>query len=146
MAIKASTGLRNALMVTGSLKDTLDGGKIRIFGGTAPATADEAESGTLLVELTLNSEGTGLSFESTATNGTLVKDPAEVWSGTNVGTGTATYYRFVAAGDTGAASGTDARVQGTVGISGADMNLSNINLVSGAPQLLDFYSLTLPTL
>lgn len=146
MAIKASTGLRNAVMATGSVKETLDGGKIRIFAGAAPATADDAETGTLLCELSVNSTGTGLTFDGTPSNGTLVKNPAEVWSGVNVASGTATYYRFVAAGDTGAASSTQARIQGTVGLSGADMNLSSIVLTAGAPQLLDFYSLTLPTL
>ena len=41
MALKASTGLRNAMMTTGSLKSRLDLGFIKIYAGTVPATADD---------------------------------------------------------------------------------------------------------
>jgi hypothetical protein len=93
----------------------------------------------------VNSTGTGITFASTASGGTIVKNSGEVWSGVNVATGTATFYRLVAAGDTGASSTTEARVQGTVATSGADLNLTSTSLTSAATQSIDYYSLTLPT-
>ena len=53
--------------------------------------------------------------------------------------GTATYYRFVANGDTGVASTTEKRLQGTVGTVGADLNMTSVALTSGAPQTIDSY-------
>ena len=53
MAIKTSTGLRNAMLATGSAKAALDGGRINIYAGAAPATADDAVGGaTLLCAIT----------------------------------------------------------------------------------------------
>lgn len=147
MTIKASTGLRNKLLVTGSLKATMDLGFIKIYTGTAPATADDAiGAATLLCTLSVSSGGTGLSFDTTPVLGVLAKAPAEVWSGVNVAGGVATFYRHVAVGDTAASSTTEARVQGTIGTIGADMNLTSTTLSSGATQTMDFYQLYLPTL
>lgn len=143
MALKSSTGLKNAVLASSSLKGALDGGTIRIFGGTAPADADAAETGTLLCVISLNNTGAGLTFGAAAEAGTLSKTNSEVWSGTNVAGGTATHYRFVAATDTGAASTTEARLQGAVGLVGADLNLSSVNLTNSAPQTIDYYTATL---
>lgn len=118
-AIK-STGLAAHIAVTGSLKAALDSGKIYIYGGTVPATADEAISNTLLMTITKDGDGaTGLTFESAATNGVLTKTAAEVWSGAAVAAGTATFFRMAATAPT-AASTTDKRIQGTVGTSALD--------------------------
>lgn len=52
MTIKASTGLRNSMLVTGSLRSLLNGGRINIYAGAAPATADADLGGaTLLLSL-----------------------------------------------------------------------------------------------
>ena len=143
MALKSSTGLKNAVLATSSFKAALNGGKVRIFAGALPADADAAETGTLLCEVSLNGTATGLTFAAAAAAGTISKAAAEVWSGTNVATGTATHYRFVAPGDTGSLSTSEARLQGTVGLIGADLNISNTNLTSGAPQTIDYYTATL---
>ena len=143
MPLVSSTGLKNQVLAVSSLSAALAGGKIRIFGGVAPADADAAETGTLLCVISVNGTATGLTFEAAPVNGAISKNTAEKWSGTNVASGTATYYRFVAPGDTGAASTTQVRLQGTVGLVGANLNLSNVNLVSGAPQSIDAYSATL---
>ena len=82
----------------------------------------------------------------TVANGTLQKNASETWQGTNVASGTATFFRHVASGDDGTASTTQARMQGTVDVAGADLNLTNPSLVSGAPQAVDYYSFNLPTL
>jgi hypothetical protein len=63
----------------------------------------------------------------------------------NAASGTAGYFRFVAVGDTGVLSTTQARLQGTIATAGADLNLSSVNLTSGADQTIDAANFTLPT-
>jgi hypothetical protein len=55
MTLRLSTSLRNQVLSGGSLKDTLNGGKILIYSGAQPATADAAPTGTLLATITANS-------------------------------------------------------------------------------------------
>lgn len=153
MTLKLSTGLRDKLLAQSSLKALLeagDGGCIRIFTGPVPNTADAAETGTLLCVITKGSAASGtpgstLTFEATATGGVLAKD-VDVWSGVNVATGQAAYYRHVATGDTGAASTTEVRMQGAVAVLGAELNLSSVALVNGATQTINSYFVSAPTL
>lgn len=146
MTLKASTGLRNAILGDSSLKDALDGGLIKIYAGAAPASADDAVGGaTLLCTISLASAGTGINFDTAAVAGVLSKAPAETWSGANAASGAAAWYRHVAAGDDGTLSTSQARIQGTVGVAGADLNLSSVDLVIAATQTIDFYSVALPT-
>lgn len=144
MTIKISTGLSNKLLDTGSLKATLAAGFLKIYTGSAPADADAAATGTLLCTISINSSGTGINFDTAAAAGVLAKAPGEVWSGVNAATGTAGYFRHVAVGDTGALSTTQARIQGAVGVTGADLNLTSVALVSTATQPIDFYTVAMP--
>ena len=144
MAIKLSTGLRNKLADTGSVKSIFAGGLIKIYSGVPPADADAAVTGTLLCTVSNNSTGTGINFDTSAVSGVLSKAPGETWSGNNAATGTATYFRHVASGDDGTLSTTQARIQGVIATVGADLNLSSTALTSGAPQTIDFYSFTIP--
>lgn len=146
MAIKTSTGLRNTMVGSSSLRAALNLGFIKIYAGAVPATADDAVTGTLLVTISNDSTGTGLTFEPTATNSAIGKAGTEIWSGINVASGVATHYRHVAPGDTGLSSTTQARVQGTIDNVGADMNMTNVALIAGATQSVDYYLLFLPTL
>lgn len=148
MTLRQSTGLRNKMMVTGSLRTTMNGGKILIYGGVVPATADDAITGssTLLTTITVSAGATGITFEAVANDGILEKTAAEVWSGVNVASGSATFYRHVAAGDTAVLSTTEARIQGNVAVFGSELNLTSTTLASGATQTLDFYTVALPTL
>lgn len=143
--MKASTGLRTQLLDTGSLKTIMALGFLKIYGGAIPADADAAATGTLITTISVNSTGTGLSFAAAASAGVLSK-AAEVWSGVNGSSTTATYFRHVAVGDDGTLSTTQARIQGTVGTAGADLNISSTALTSGATQTVDFYNVALPTL
>jgi hypothetical protein len=143
--IKTSTGLRNAVLGTSSLATALSGGKIRIFSGAQPDTADHAETGTLLCEISVNDTGTGLSFESPA-GGMMVKDAGETWSGTNLATGVATWYRHVGSADSGALSTSEPRIQGRMDVVGADLNLSSVSLTMGAIQTIDYYVIVWPTM
>lgn len=144
---KTSTGLRNGALSGGSVKSLLDGGNIKIYAGAVPATADAAVgAGTLLCTITLNSTGTGINFDTAAVGGVLAKAPGEVWSGVNAATGTAVWFRHVAAADDGTESVVAPRIQGSVNSAGADLNLSSTSLTSGATQTVDYYSTAWPTL
>ena len=143
--LKTSTGLRTAMLDTASARTALNLGKINIYSGAVPATADAAVTGTLLCTITNNSTATGITLD-TAVAGSIPKTAAEVWSGVNVATATASYYRHVGSSDTGALSTTEPRVQGLIATSGAELNLTSVALSNGATQTIDFYSITLPTL
>lgn len=145
MSYQLSTGLRNHMMDTGSFKAALADGFIKIYSGPPPATADMAPTGTLLCIISDNGTGTGLDLEAAASSGTLDKEPTQVWKGTNVATGTAGYFRYAENTDDNSVSTTKKRLQGTIGTSGADLNLTSVNLTSGADQTIDAASFTLPT-
>ena len=138
--MKLSTGLRNAILASGSLKATLDGGEIRIYSGSPPVDADAAVTGTLLC--TVKHDGEGINFAASAAGGILSKDATETWSGVNAATGTAGYFRHVLSADAGGVSTTAPRIQGTIAVAGADLNISSTALTSGATQAIAGYSVT----
>lgn len=142
--LKLSTGLRNAVLDATALKEALDGGLIKIYSGAEPASANDAVTGTLLCTISVNSTGTGITFEDDPVDGVLSKKSSEVWSGVNAATGTAGYFRHVAAGDDGTSSTTQRRLQGRVAVAGAELNLSSVALTSGATQTIDYYSIVQP--
>lgn len=146
MAAKLSTGLRNYLAVTGSLKAALETCVLKIFSGTEPATADTALSGnTLLCEVsTSGTVDDPLNFEASASAGVLLKLAAETWQGVNAATGTAAFFRFETPADAGGASTTLVRLQGTVALAGGDLNLSSLSLTSAATQTVDNFAITVP--
>lgn len=150
MALKASTGIRNQILDTGSLKTIIDLGFINIYSGTEPTDADNAigsaGANVLLSTISIDGLGTGLSMDAAAATGILSKIPADVWKGTNGASGTATFYRHVAVGDTGTLSTTEPRLQGSIAVANAEMNFTSTTLSSGADQLVDFYSIAFPTL
>ena len=144
MAFHISTGLAESIMGGSSIKDTMDLGFIDIYSGTVPADADESiGTATLLCRVSLNSTATGLTLLQ---DGRLLrKPPADVWSGTNAATGTATFYRQVLTGDTGDLSTTDARIQGEVGLTNySEMTLTDTSFVSGSTFALGGYVLEQP--
>ena len=149
--MKASNGLRNFMLDDASLKDALDDGVVRIYAGTVPATADAAIGGaTLLCEITDNDQGLGagqgVDFEANAVSGVLSKASAQIWSGTNVATGTATFFRLETQADDGSSSTTYERIQGTIATAGADLNLQSTSLVNTELQTIDYFSVAIPTL
>lgn len=77
------------------------------------------------------------------TAGVITKN-ADTWSGVALATGTAGYFRLVTSSDLGTDNTTDVRIQGSISTSGADLNMSNINLTLGATQTIDTFTLTEP--
>ena len=148
MAFKFSTGFRDSVLDTSAVKTLLENtGTIKIYSGTAPATADAAlGAAVLLVTITDNGLGGGLTFEAAAASGSLQKLSSQVWKGTIASSGTASFFRYVVAGDDGALSTTQVRVQGLVGLGGTDMNLSSVNLTATEEQTLDAFVIAFSTL
>jgi hypothetical protein len=150
MTTRLSTGLRTALAGTGAgFSGTFANGIINVYSGAQPANADAAITGTLLLTITLASgaftAGTptnGLTFAAAAAG---VASKTGVWSGNGVAAGTAGWARFVGnAVDGGALSTTLPRMDMAVGTSGADLNLSNLAIVVGAPNTIDSFTFAIP--
>lgn len=147
MAIKSSTGLAAHLMVTGSAKEAFDSGFIKVYSGTEPATADAAATGDLLWTISVDGDGTGLTFDAAAVGRAMVKPTAATWGGPTTA-GTAGYWRLVAAADDGTLSTSAPRLQGTCGsTAGADLYMSSTTLTTDAALLaktLSAFSVALP--
>ena len=147
MALQLSTAARNFLLVTGDLTALLSGGVIRIYAGAVPANADAAVTGnTLLCVISNNSAGTGITMSTTAASGVLSKSASEVWSGSVLVNGTATFYRFSPISDAGDLDSTAAipRLQGSVGTLGADLGFSSALFTIGNTKAVDVYDLAQP--
>lgn len=145
MTTRVSTGLRNYMAASGSVKAALTGGYINIYSGAAPSSADAAATGTLLCVVSVDDTGAGLNLADTAADGVLGK-ASEVWSGTNLESGTAGYFRFVESGDDGSSSSSALRLQGDCGVAGKELNLSSVNLTANAVQSIDAGNIVFPTL
>ena len=155
MSERFSTGLRNYIATIGSLKAALADGVIAIYAGSQPATADAAETGTLLMLLTLSS---GAFTPGVATNGinmgdvasgVLSKEALEVWSGLGLaaaGTGTtAGWFRHYANDMVTGISTTAKRFDGAIGTSTSyEMRMSNTTIVEDGPSTVSTYTITIP--
>lgn len=151
MSLQLSTGLRNGMLNSTGFTEAFNDGIIYIYSGPQPANADAAVQGTLLGRITVNngawsagSPTNGLGFDAPV-SGVISKAAAEVWRMLGIADGTAGWFRLCGnAADAGGSSTTLPRMDGSVAISGGDMNLSSINIVTGIPTTLDVFSFTLP--
>lgn len=105
-AINAVTALLNA------------GGYLEIRAGSKPATVATAATGTLLGTLNFSSTAFGAASARTAAANTITGDSSADASGT------AGWFRAYASGGAGV-------FDGTVGTSGADLNLNSVSIVAG---------------
>ena len=144
MALRLSTGLRNQLLGTDDFKTIFTDCFINIYAGTQPTSADTSTSATLLCTIYSDGSSAGLEFDAPA-SGAISKAAAETWSGTAAASGTAAWFRLYEAGDTpGSTSTSAARIDGTVGVTGGDMNISSTTIASGAVQTVTSLTFTLP--
>lgn len=132
------------------IKEALADGVIYIYSGPQPASADDAVQGTLLGKVTedaaafaFGSPTNGLEFDAPVA-GVLNKAAAENWKFNGDADGTAGWFRFMGnPTDSLGSSTTLARIDGNIGTFGADLNLSNINIVTGAPNTVDVFRLSM---
>lgn len=94
-------------------------GTLRIYSGTAPANADTALSGnTLLASPAMSATAFGGATNGVATANSITTDSSAD------ATGTATFFRVMES------DGTTVVFQGSVGTSGAELNLSSVSIVA----------------
>lgn len=116
LAPSITTAARNAAAdaVTALIGTT---GKIRIYDGTPPADANAALSGNnLLAELPMANPAFGAASAGVSTAGTITADASAD------ATGTATFFRILTGANV-------VVIQGSVGTSGCDLNLSSTSIV-----------------
>lgn len=102
-----------------ALETDSNSGKLRIYTGAQPANADASIGGaTLLAELVMNATAFAGASSGSATAGAIT-------SATAGATGTATWFRLWKS------DGTTPILDGSVGVSGADLNLDSVAVVSG---------------
>jgi hypothetical protein len=101
---------------------------LRIYDGTRPATGGTAT--TLLAELTC-----GTPFAAGASSGVLTLGSITQDSSANA-TGTATWFRIVKA------DGTTFVLDGNVGTSGSDLNLTTVSIVATQPVSVTSFVIT----
>lgn len=146
MALIPSTGLRNKILDTGSLKSILANGFVHVYASALadiPATADAAIDPAKHTKL-LTVYGDGISAGlnlGTADGGAIGKAGGETWAGTVLVDGNAAFFRYVGSADTGALSTTQPRFQGRSGTANAELNLGSIAMVSGTTREVKFVSI-----
>lgn len=121
LAPSISTAARNA--ACDAVVDLVDAGTppglLKIYGGSVPADVNAALGGaTLLGTLTMSTTAFGSASSGVATAAAISSDTSAD------ATATATFFRITNAAGT-------AIIQGNVGTSGADLNLSSVAITAG---------------
>ena len=120
------------LALNAALDAACNSGFMQIYTGTQPATPDAALSGnTLLATLNLNATAFGAASGGTKTAGAIT-------SGTAVATGTATFFRVFKSDDATAV------IDGSVGTSGADLNLNDVAITTGGTVSVTSWTVSMP--
>lgn len=128
MALQLSSGVRNACL--DAIESTISTAPIlKIRTGAAPADCATADSGSVLVSITLPSD-----WMAAASGGSKAK--SGTWSGTASGTGTAGHFRVYDSG------GTTCHIQGTVGLGTGDLSLDNTSIANGQSVSVSTFTLT----
>ena len=127
MTIRFNTAMRDA-MVT-ALTNTISYQVLSIYTGSQPATANDAATGTKLVDITING------FNAPA-SGSATLDTTTPNTGVAVATGTAGWGRIV--------GGMGERIDGTVGTSGTDFTINSTSITNGATVTLTAMTVTQP--
>lgn len=128
--MKTSIDSRNAELDT--LTTLLDGGFLKIYSGSQPASPESDAVGDLLATLEFNSP----SFAA-ADNGTAIANPI-VEDSDAAATGSAGWFRCFKS------DGVTAILDGTIDTSGADINLNSTAIQIHTAVSLSAFSITLP--
>lgn len=117
-----------------ALADLYDGGSLKIYSGSQPATADTAPTGTLLVTITLPTPAFGASSSGVAAKAGTWSAVASAGAPTNAG-----YFRIKTSGDSFPIDGAI-----TVTGGGGELELDNISILSGQTITINSFTLTQP--
>lgn len=138
-----------------AFRDIFNDCKLQVRSGTQPSdgagnikAADQAAGGTLLCTFYNAATSTiGLTFDE-AVLGQLLKKTGETWSGVNVATGTATWFRLCLRDDPGTEDSSFLwpRMDGSVGLTAsANLVVSTTSFVDAATAAITTFALTFPT-
>jgi hypothetical protein len=125
MTIKFNTAIRN--IIVDNLTITV-GTELRIYTGTAPASADDVATGTLLCTITI---ANGFTASAAGSSGLVATESAVA-----VDTGTAGWARWT--------DGFTYQVDGSVGVSAADFIINSTAITSGGTVTLTEMTITQP--
>jgi len=152
-ATTTATALKDAINRNGIYTATSSGAVVTVIApaGTGAAHNGLALAATVTGGTTATSSGNvtggaaataGLQFGAPSA-GTISK--SGTWSFNGLAVGTAGWFRIKASvADADGSSTTAVRLDGSVAVSGADMNLSNISITIGAPNTIDTFTYTQP--
>ena len=140
----------------GSLQDLFKHGVLHIYSGTQPEDANAAEgAGTL--RLIISDAGgahnsttgeNGLEFEDDPTGGVLSKLASQEWSDEGINAGTISWFRFyaqdVATGVDAGGPYTKIRFDGSIALSGAQLNVASLTVGVGIAFVINNFTLTVP--
>lgn len=131
MSLQLSVAARNALL--DAIETAIGTSAIlKIRTGSVPAAVSDADTGTVLATANLPSD-----WMAAASSG--VKAKSGTWQDTSAdATGTAGHFRIYAS------DGTTCHIQGTVGVSAADMIVDSVSFVSGQTFTVTQFQLTAP--
>jgi hypothetical protein len=128
---KLAVARRNAAL--DNILVNANSGILRIYDGTQPADADTGiTTQNILAELTMNATAFASASSGAAAAGAITNDS----SANN--TGTATWYRLFKS------DGTTVIMDGSVGTSGADLNINSVAIQANATVSVTGFTLTLP--
>lgn len=152
MTIYFSTGLRDDLLGVSDLKTVFTDCIVELYSGTQPADADQSPTGVLLATVTESggafahgAAANGLEFDAPV-SAVLSKAAAETWrtSGSGQTPGTMGWFRIKAnPTDNDSVSTTLPRIDGSIGTSGADINMSNTVVTASGVITFDQFDITL---
>lgn len=126
MTIRFNTAQRN--MLVDAIAGDIGGYTLSIYTGAQPTTANDAATGTKLVDITING------FNAAA-NGSAALDTATPNTGVAVASGTAGWGRI---------TGLTGVIDGTVGTSGTDFTINATAITNGATVTLTAMTITQP--
>jgi hypothetical protein len=130
MAVQLSTTVRNNRL--DQVESTIGtSAKLQIRTGAQPANCAAANSGSLLIEISLPSD-----WMNAASGGT--KTLLGSWTGSATGTGTAGHFRIFDSGDT--TCGIQGSITATGG--GGDMTLDNTSIATSQTVTVNSFTLT----
>lgn len=152
-ADQTASDLCDAINRDGLFDATVSGAVVTVLAPRgAGTTYNTLAFATTVTTLTATVGAATISGGVAAVNGLTFAAPVSgvvsksgVWSFNGVAVGTAGWFRFIASSaDGGGASTTLERLDGSIAVSGADMNLSNIAITVGAPNTIDTFTYTAP--
>lgn len=155
---QTASDLCDAINRNGVMEATVSGAVVTLKGRPGTGVTTEAVTSTLTTitasYVNMGSGVTGIApvnglLLGAAVAGVISKLATQTWSFNGInGPGTAGWFRFFGSdiADTGAIISTILypRLDGSVAVSGGDLNLSNISITTGAPSTIDTFTMTMP--